>query len=179
MKVTSSLTLAVSLVACLPTLAAEPPSAGVLAGPATIANGNTGPISQTTTEDKRTLVVIFQGLQVDAHGDGKRSDATHLALQIPLTANRSTRLLAELRGSITGTAGVECRMSLEGPDGRTVLMARSAPQAYLKTYLPVAAGDKDLKLLVGLRCIGKPGSSPVFLAAIDTLDMTEAPKRKH
>lgn len=179
MKATSNLTLTLSLLACLPTLAAELPSAGVLTGPAMIVNGNTGPISQTKTEDKRTLAVIFQGLQVDAHGDGKRSDATHLALQIPLTADHPTRLQAELRGSITGTAGVECRMSLQGPDGRTVLMARNAPQAYLKTYLPVAAGDKDLKLLVGLRCTGKAGSSPVFLAAIDTLDVTEAPKRKH
>lgn len=177
MRIAPHCALVVGLAACLPALAETTPP-GMLTAPATIVGGYSGPLIQTSTEDKRTLSVIFQGIQVEAHGDGKRSDATHLALQIPLTTSSPTRLRAELRGSITGTAGVECRISLDGPDGRAVLMAREAPQAYLKTLLPVAADDKELTLLIGLRCTGKPGSRPTFLATIDSLNLTEAPKPK-
>lgn len=178
MRIAPHFALVVGLAACLPALAETTPP-GMLTGPAAIVGGYSGPLIQTSTEDKRTLSVVFQGIQVEeTHGDGKRSDATHLALQIPLTTSSPTRLRAELRGSITGTAGVECRMSLEGPDGRSVFMAREAPQAYLKTLLPVAAGDKELTLLIALRCTGKPGSRPTFLATIDSLDLTEVPKPK-
>lgn len=176
MKTPATVALAVGLLATLPAMAAEAPPAGILTGPAEIFAGDTGPVAQTTAPDKSALSILFQSLQVTAPGDGTRSDATHMALRIPLTAGSPTRLTAELRGGITATAGVECRMSLEGPDGRAVLMAREASQAYLKTLLPVAAGDRELKLLISLRCTGKPGTHPTFLATIDSLDLHEAPK---
>lgn len=178
MQTAPTIALVVGLFTGFPVLAAEPLPPGILTGQAVIFGGSGGPLSQTPSPDNRALSVIFQSVQVDAQSDGKRSDATHLALQIPLTAGSANRLKAELRGSITASAGVECRMSLDGPDGRVVLMARNAPQAYLKTHLRVAADDKELKLLVGLRCTGRPGSRPSFFATIDSLDLSEVPKPK-
>lgn len=134
------------------------------------------PLTQTPAPDNSALSLLFQGLKVEQQAGGNRSDANHLALRIPLMVGGTAKLKAELRGSIAADKGVECRISLDGPDGRTVLMARNMPQAYMKTYIPVSASDGELKLMIGLRCTGKSGSKPFFLAEIDSLDLSVATK---
>ncbi len=157
-------------------LASDTPPPGPFTAPAVIFSGNTGHLAQTPSPDNRALSLLFQGLRVEQQGGGNRSDANHLALRIPLTVGNPTKLKAELRGAIAAGRGVECRISLEGPDGRAVLRGRKMPQAYLKTYIPVSASDNELLLLIGLRCTGKAGAHPYFLAEIDSLDLSALPQ---
>lgn len=164
------------------TRAADTLMGGPFSGEVTVLPGNTAPLAQTPAPNNSALSLIFQGLKIAEQGDGSRGDADHLALRIPLAIGTPGRIKAELRGSITADQGVECRLSLEGPDGRAVLMARQAPQAYLTTYIPVSTGDTELKLLIGVRCTGKPGTHPVFLASVDSLDLSvevRAKRPKH
>lgn len=168
--------LAASALTTQSALAADTPPPGPFTSPTVTFSGNTGPLTQTPAPDNSALSLLFQGLKVEQQAGGNRSDANHLALRIPLMVGGTAKLKAELRGSIAADKGVECRISLDGPDGRTVLMARNMPQAYMKTYIPVSASDGELKLMIGLRCTGKSGSKPFFLAEIDSLDLSVATK---
>ncbi|HMV01279.1 MAG TPA: hypothetical protein PKD04_09370 [Rhodocyclaceae bacterium] len=174
----------IPLIACVTfasagvTYAANEATAGPFSGEVTVFPGNTAPLAQTPSPDNTALSLLFQGLQVVRQGDGSRSDANHLALRIPLTISAPSRIKAELRGGIAADSGVECRLSLDGPDGRAVFMSRQAPQAHLKTVIPVSVSDNELKLLIGVRCTGRIGTHPVFVASVDSLDLSlEAPTK--
>ncbi|HOY00820.1 hypothetical protein [Zoogloea sp.] len=165
--------LATSALAALPAIAIDTPQSGIFSTPATVFNGNTNPPVQTISPDNNEISFIFQGLRIEQQGNGqRRGDTTHIALHVPLTIDKPTRIRAELRGAIVAEKGAKCRISIDSPKGWEVLTATQAPQAYLRTSIPVSASDGDLKLLISLRCTGRPLTRPVFIAEVDSLDLS-------
>lgn len=165
--------LATCSLAALPAVAIDSPQSGTFPTPATVFNGNTNPPVQTISPDNNEISFIFQGLRIEQQGNGqRRGDTTHIALHVPLTIDKPTRIRAELRGAIVAEKGAKCRISIDSPKGWEVLTATQAPQAYLRTSIPVSASDVDLKLLISARCAGKPGTHPVFIAEVDSLELS-------
>lgn len=170
--------LATSALAALPAIATDTPQSGIFPTSATVFNGNTNPPAQTISPDNNEISFIFHGVRIEQQGNGqRRGDTTHIALHVPISINKPTRIKAELRGAIVADKGVKCRISIDSPKGWEVLTATQAPQAYLRTSIPVSASDRDLKLLISVRCTGRPFARPTFIAEVDSLDLSLEPRK--
>lgn len=178
MKIVPCALLGILALAPLAGRAEEAPSAGVFRGPASPAPAFSGSVAQNRAPDNSALSLLFQEFRIAQQGDGKRQDSLHYALQAPLALPRAGRIKVELRGAVVADKGVQCTVSMDTPDGPAVVRANRSRQVYLSKFVALTPEDAELSVLIQLRCSGKAGSKPAFMAEVDSVELSWTPARK-